>query len=244
MCKEPLIMKTDCLKRDSRKKATAEDFTPLWLVNQMLDKLLEYSPTTFSDPTKTYLDPACGNGNMLIEVLKRKLQYTTPVQAISTIYGCDIMHDNIIECRLRLLKVVIEHAKQQGTKDLYNSIVNKTPSIASLFQDDIITIIKLLGKNIVCTPLKTYPNGSLDYLSLPDNKTFNKQITDEFAIKLWNSIQQNNMLDSVSIEEQPKSKSSKPNKPSKEIKPVKTTKTITEKPLLIVDSDFDNVEFN
>jgi hypothetical protein len=36
--------------RDSRRKETAEDFTPLPLVNEMLDKL---PPDVFADPSKT-----------------------------------------------------------------------------------------------------------------------------------------------------------------------------------------------
>ena len=133
-------------KRKARKKQTAEFFTPLWLVDQMLDKLEEYSPDTFTDVEKTYLDPACGNGNILIQVLKRKLKHAHPVQAISTVYGCDIQKDNIQECRLRLFKVITKHKTAKLTRQEY------------------IEIIKQLAKNIVCTPLSKYPNGSLDYL--------------------------------------------------------------------------------
>lgn len=169
-------------KRLARKKQTAEDFTPLWLVNQMIDKLLEYSPDTFSDPNKTFLDPAAGNGNMLIEVLKRKLKYASPIQAISTIYGCDIQKDNIIECRLRLLKVIVKNKTQKLSKKEY------------------IEIIKILAKNIVCTPLSKYPNGSLDYLSLPENKTFNRILSDESAEKTLNQIVSKKLLDELIVE--------------------------------------------
>jgi SAM-dependent methyltransferase len=75
-------------------------FTPLPLVNDMLDKLPK---DVFLDPEKTFLDPACGNGNFLIVVLERKLASGIEYQqAIKTIYGVDIDQKNITECKQRL----------------------------------------------------------------------------------------------------------------------------------------------
>ena len=123
-------------KRQARKKVSAEDFTPSILVNEMLDK---FSKEQWQDG-KTFCDPAAGNGNILIEVLKRKLSLNhNPLTAIQSIYGADIMQDNIRECRERLLTTLKEHTTI--TKDM----------------------VKAVLKNIVWTPLKKYPNGSLDY---------------------------------------------------------------------------------
>jgi type I restriction-modification system DNA methylase subunit len=91
------------INREERKKQTAEVFTPPELVNTILDKL----PKSVWEENKTFLDPTCGNGNILIEVLKRKIKYGhDPVKALSTIYGVDIMPDNIAECKLRLKSIV------------------------------------------------------------------------------------------------------------------------------------------
>lgn len=90
------------VERDkARIKATGEVFTPTPLVQEMLDQLpLE----SFTDPTKTYLDPSCGDGQFLSEVLIRKMENgSTFEQALSTIYGVDLMMDNVLECRSRLL---------------------------------------------------------------------------------------------------------------------------------------------
>jgi len=89
--------------RRKRAKQTAEDFTPPELVNEMLDKVPQ---EMFSNPSKTTCDPACGNGNMLIEVLKRRMKYMSPLQAISNIFGCDIMKDNIRELRDRMFNLM------------------------------------------------------------------------------------------------------------------------------------------
>src|SRR5690348_3811450 len=65
-----------------------------------------------------FLEPACGDGNFLAEILRRKLaaverRYRTSqleyeryaVLAVSSIYGIDILEDNAQRCRDRLLEI-------------------------------------------------------------------------------------------------------------------------------------------
>ena len=78
------------VERDKlRIKQTAEVFTPTPLVQEMLDKLETEDPTLFSDPTKTFLDNSCGDGQFLSEVIIRKMERSgcTLEQALSTTYG-------------------------------------------------------------------------------------------------------------------------------------------------------------
>ncbi|GHT78625.1 type III restriction endonuclease subunit M [Bacteroidia bacterium] len=69
-----------------------------------------------------FLEPACGNGNFLAEVLRRKLTVVTDryaksrieweryaVLAVSSIYGVDILQDNVAECRDRLFDIFDQH---------------------------------------------------------------------------------------------------------------------------------------
>ena len=90
------------LERDqTRIKATGEIFTPTELVRDILDRLLK---EIFTDPDKTYLDPSCGDGQFLGEALIRKVENGIDFeQALSTIYGVDLMQDNVDLCRERLL---------------------------------------------------------------------------------------------------------------------------------------------
>lgn len=90
------------VERDrARIKSTGECFTPTPLVQEILDKL---DPELFKDPTKTFIDPTCGDGQFLSEVLIRKLENGhTLEQALSTIYGVDLMQDNVDLTRDRLL---------------------------------------------------------------------------------------------------------------------------------------------
>jgi hypothetical protein len=86
-----------------------------------------------------FLEPACGTGNFLVEVLKRKLntvhskyskdkfdleQYT--LLALSSIYGIDLLPDNVTKCRKRLLDSITslsEEGKKAATHILSKNIV-------------------------------------------------------------------------------------------------------------------------
>ena len=84
-----------------RIKTTSEIFTPTLLVEEMLDKM---DPVLFIDPIKKHLDPACGDGQFLASVLYRKMENgSTFEQALGTIYGVDLMPDNVKLCQDRLL---------------------------------------------------------------------------------------------------------------------------------------------
>ena len=96
-------------RSQQRVKATGEVFTPTELVQEILDHL---PPEVFTDPTRTFLDNSCGDGQFLGEVLIRKMENgATFEQALSTVYGVDLMQDNVDECRRRLLcgRTDLEH---------------------------------------------------------------------------------------------------------------------------------------
>ncbi len=88
-------------REHNRVKATGEVFTPTPLVQEMLD---QFEPEMFADPDKTFLDPSCGDGQFLSEVLIRKVESGIDFeQALSTLYGVDLMPDNVKLCQDRLL---------------------------------------------------------------------------------------------------------------------------------------------
>jgi len=88
-------------RNQNRVRATGEVFTPTLLVQEVLDQLPQ---NLFTDSTKTFLDPACGDGQFLSEVLIRKLENDIDFEtALGTIYGVDLMPDNVKLCQDRLL---------------------------------------------------------------------------------------------------------------------------------------------
>ena len=107
----PIIMNLKPDKQVKSKKRVSdhgEVFTNEREVNAMLD-LVKHETERIDS---RFLEPACGNGNFLAEVLKRKLKivderYNTnqsdweryAVIAVSSIYGVEILEDNAQECK-------------------------------------------------------------------------------------------------------------------------------------------------
>ena len=102
------------IKSKERVTEHGEVFTSEREVNAMLDLVKQETERIES----RFLEPACGNGNFLAEILNRKLavvkkQYSKnhleyekySVLAVSSIYGVDILEDNAQECRDRLFEI-------------------------------------------------------------------------------------------------------------------------------------------
>jgi len=126
---ERQVASRDLIKSKKRVADHGEVFTPTWLVEAMLDLTKE------SDRIESrFLEPACGNGNFLIRVLQRKLaivdlksrksshnKENLALIAIMSIYGIELLEDNIIECRKRLLSVFADFIKIDSSNALYRA---------------------------------------------------------------------------------------------------------------------------
>jgi hypothetical protein len=105
---------TEGIKSKSRVKDHGEVFTPKNIVVDMMDLLKEEGYRVESK----VLEPSCGNGNFLVEIIKRKMEQVNDrykesnndinvynlnlAIAVSNIYGIDILPDNIDESRDRM----------------------------------------------------------------------------------------------------------------------------------------------
>lgn len=88
----------------TRIKVTEECFTPTWLVQKGLNEYEKFIPDIFSNQSKTFIDNSCGDGQFLGEALIRKVENGIDFEtALSTIYGVDLMPDNVKLCQDRLL---------------------------------------------------------------------------------------------------------------------------------------------
>lgn len=109
-------------KSEDRVKKFGEVYTPLHIVNKMLDMLEEENPEAFTDISKTFLEPACGNGNFLVEIYKRKLKIckstSDGLKALESIYGIDILEDNVEESRERLFEMFVGAYKEITLRDI------------------------------------------------------------------------------------------------------------------------------
>lgn len=82
----------------------------------------------WDDINSTFLEPSCGNGNFVIEILQRKLKKCINkkdvYKALKSVYAIDIMQDNIDECKDRIMQIVFEFMPQVQRRRV-NNILNQ-----------------------------------------------------------------------------------------------------------------------
>src|SRR5687767_90184 len=106
------------VKSKQRVADHGEVFTPAWMVEAMLD--LVKGETERID--SRFLEPACGSGNFLVPVLRRKLatvhlRYAKSefemrhhaLFSLMCIYGIELLDDNVAECRQGLVDELFRH---------------------------------------------------------------------------------------------------------------------------------------
>jgi hypothetical protein len=106
------------IKSKQRVADHGEVFTPAWLVEVMLDLVKDEAERIDS----RFLEPACGSGNFLVQVLRRKLGAVErkfgksefekrhyALLALMCLYGVELLADNIAECRVNMLEVLAEY---------------------------------------------------------------------------------------------------------------------------------------
>ena len=84
-----------------RERDKQEVFTPMELCRRIVRDIPEEK---LKDPTTTYLDNSCGDGNFLVallEVLTKDYGHSRE-NVLDRLYGVDIMEDNVKEARRRL----------------------------------------------------------------------------------------------------------------------------------------------
>lgn len=118
------------VKSKQRVADHGEVFTPTWMVEAMLG--LVKGETERID--SRFLEPACGSGNFLVEVLRRKLAAVElkygksdfekrhyALLAVMCIYGIELLPDNIAECRANNLDILADYLNLDASQDLYRA---------------------------------------------------------------------------------------------------------------------------
>ena len=132
--------------------------------------MLDLVPSECERLDSRFLEPACGDGNFLIEILARKLavchrraearQYTqlqyeqAAVQSVSSLYGIELLADNAEACRQRLFNYFDEQYRT-----LYGDAVKEECRTAVRY---------LLGKNIICGNALTYRTDDGNWITVSE----------------------------------------------------------------------------
>lgn len=118
------------VKSKQRVADHGEVFTPVWMVEAMLD--LVKGETERID--SRFLEPACGSGNFLVRILQRKLAAVElkfgksdfekrhyALLALMCTYGIELLADNIAECRANMLEILAGYLNIEELDELYRA---------------------------------------------------------------------------------------------------------------------------
>lgn len=143
------------VKSKQRVADHGEVFTPKWMVEDMLDLVKSESERIDS----RFLEPACGSGNFLTAVLVRKLRSVQAryaksdferrhhgLLALMSIYGIELLEDNIQECRHNLLQIFCEFLST--TEDDLWTRAARNVLRSNIIQGDALTLTRTDGEPI------------------------------------------------------------------------------------------------
>lgn len=121
---------TNYVKSRRRVADHGEVFTPEWMVEAMLD--LVKGETERID--SRFLEPACGSGNFIVRILRRKLAAVElkygksdferrcyALLALMCIYGIELLPDNIAECRANMLEIFADYLNVNTTDEILSA---------------------------------------------------------------------------------------------------------------------------
>lgn len=144
---------SDLVKSKKRVADHGEVFTPSWIVDDMLN-LVENESNRIES---RFLESACGEGNFLKTVLNRKLgtvrakygksEFETrhySLLAVMSIYGIELLEDNIKECREALLTIYAKFLGINQESSWYKA-ANRV-LVVNIIQGDALTLTTTEGK--------------------------------------------------------------------------------------------------
>jgi len=161
MSEIPLVQSSNTLDDETLVKSRqrvadhGEVFTTSWMVQDMLDLVKDESERIDS----RFLEPACGSGNFLMAVLKRKLSTVQSkygksefekrqhaLFSLMCIYGIEILGDNVKECRDNLLEIY-SNFLGLSLEDIWFRAAEEVLQ-ANIVQGDALTLTRADGSHI------------------------------------------------------------------------------------------------
>ena len=143
------------VKSKQRVADHGEVFTPAWMVEAMLDLVKDESERIDS----RFLEPACGSGNFLVQVLRRKLAAVElkfgksefekrhyALFGLMCIYGIELLDDNVAECRENMLEILADYLGLDDADDLYRAAAHVLSQ--NIVHGDALTMLTSTGEPI------------------------------------------------------------------------------------------------
>lgn len=110
-----------------RSKERVRELAEVFTHQREVDAMLDFVEDAFNAIDIKFLEPTCGSGNFLVEILLRKLRLVTKsncvnqeqyehqlLRVVASIYGVDISLENVTEARARIAHVLLNHYQKDA----------------------------------------------------------------------------------------------------------------------------------
>lgn len=103
------------MQRQIKSKERVSKFAEVFTAEREVKAMCDLIPSDiWENINSTFLEPACGTGNFLVEIFERKLKQCGAnadlgLLALQSLYGIDIQADNVEETKQRLFDMFIKH---------------------------------------------------------------------------------------------------------------------------------------
>jgi hypothetical protein len=124
---DPILTSLEEEFRQIRSRDRVRDLAEVFTHQREIDAMLDMIPDAFEHLDIKFLEPSCGSGNFLVEILRRKLASVSKrdtvsqeqyehrmLRALASIYAIDISTENVQEAHVRMAHVMLEHYEMDG----------------------------------------------------------------------------------------------------------------------------------
>lgn len=126
-------------KEQIRSKYRVQKYGEVYTNQREINGMLSTLPDITTD--MTFLEPACGNGNFVIEILKKKFNRCKKkadyITALKSVYAIDILADNIEECKDRVKSLYHSYGQKENIDFILET---------NIFQGNSLAVMSLLEK--------------------------------------------------------------------------------------------------
>ena len=200
------IIIENAMENQIKSKKRVSDFGEVYTNEREVNAMLDLVKEETEKITSTFLEPACGNGNFLVEILRRKLTSVARIygsdmseyrlhmiEAVTSIYGVDIQADNVQESRRRLLDMCREEFSGSYGINLSDGTIKALECVMkrNIICGNTLTCLADDGSPLVFSEWKLNENGMFerqDFLlsDMLDNKE--SSLSDRPIIYDWRAV--------------------------------------------------------